>query len=62
VIQYHWFCIESGRELLYRKSLEYADSGCFYRYTLYSHLLRPLMQRSSVEVLVIQTLIGDFVG
>jgi hypothetical protein len=35
-----------------RKPLEYADYGCFSRQVLSSHLLRLLMQSSSVGVLV----------
>ncbi len=48
----NWFFKESRQETLSRKTLEYANYRCFYRHFLYSHLLMLLMQRSSVEVLV----------
>jgi len=50
MIQCSWLLQRSRAETPYRESLEYANQGCFYRHIHYSHLLRPLMQRGSVDV------------
>jgi hypothetical protein len=48
-----WLCKEPQQAMLHRRVLQYARFGCFHGIPLYSHRLRRLVQKSSVEVVVV---------